>query len=176
MCIYIGAKNLSKEGMEAEQEGGGGGGERRGGRGWVRWFYPLMSWTRSFSVEDPVKGSDHFLTLAEIYGSLNLVRVLPVGCFSIWLFLNAGLGSTPVERQNAISNQFKCKLKTSVAYKLFDSASKYIACQDQTQDEGDAVNVRTGRTSEGGSKGSFLRTSSIARILYQIHNVLLIYV
>lgn len=47
-------------------------------------------------------------------------------------------GSTPVERQNAISNQFKCKLKTIVAYKLFDSASKYTASEDQTQGKGGA--------------------------------------
>ena len=38
-------------------------------------------------------------------------------------------------RQNAISNQFKCKLKSSAAYKLFDSPSKNTASKDQTEDK-----------------------------------------
>lgn len=38
-------------------------------------------------------------------------------------------------RQNAISNQFKCKLKSSAAYKLFDSSSKNTASKDQTEDK-----------------------------------------
>lgn len=41
----------------------------------------------------------------------------------------------PSRRQNAISNQFKCKLKTTVAYKLFDSPSKNTASKDQTEDK-----------------------------------------
>lgn len=41
----------------------------------------------------------------------------------------------PSRRQNAISNQFKCKLKTTAAYKLFDSPSKNTASKDQTEDK-----------------------------------------
>lgn len=41
----------------------------------------------------------------------------------------------PSRRQNAISNQFKCKLKTTMAYKLFDSPSKNTASKDQTEDK-----------------------------------------
>lgn len=67
--------------------------------------------------------------------------------FSIWLFPDAvqqrrlrRLSSAfsvrlPSRRQNAISNQFKCKLKTTAAYKLFDSPSKNTASKDQTEDK-----------------------------------------
>lgn len=82
-------------------------------------------------------------------GSLNLVWRARKFRIRIWLWAEreSRWVSTPVERQNAISNQFKCKLKSSVAYKLFDSASKYTACQDQTEED-ERVAWMTGWRSE----------------------------
>jgi len=58
------------------------------------------------------------------------------------------LGSTPVETtENAISNQFKCKLKTTAAYKLFDSAVKKY-CEQRSNGRQDT------RPREGGVYGS----------------------
>ena len=75
-------------------------------------------------------------TFARPFQYLTVPRHRATAAAAVVLLLSSAFSvRLPSRRQNAISNQFKCKLKTTMAYKLFDSPSKNTASKDQTEDK-----------------------------------------